>query len=164
VKKENELGSWEATLFSLLDGSWIPPFIKFRSPPPPKKIEPFSQEMHLKIMLLSRGLKLPNPKPCYRVSALYFFFLNRYHQWLSDIELIQISASSASYCRINPCCTAGRRIGVRNCHATRGHRKTTVFTSIVYGSECVFPEGWTLVKSDMERTAVLTIEKSDGEV
>jgi hypothetical protein len=29
--------------------------------------------------------------------------------------------------------TAGKRIGVRNCHATCGQQKTTIFASIVYG-------------------------------
>jgi hypothetical protein len=37
------------------------------------KNELFSQEMHLKIQLLSRGLKLSNSKPGCRVSALHFF-------------------------------------------------------------------------------------------
>jgi hypothetical protein len=37
------------------------------------KNEPFSQEMHLKIILSSRGLKLPNSKSGYGVSALHFF-------------------------------------------------------------------------------------------
>ncbi len=41
--------------------------------------------------------------------------------------------SLASFSRINPCFTAGKWIGVSDCHATRGHRKTTIFTSIVYG-------------------------------
>jgi hypothetical protein len=49
---------------------------------------------------------------------------NRYHRWLSDIELIQISAFSASYSWIIPCFAAGKRIYVRNCHATCGHWKT----------------------------------------
>jgi hypothetical protein len=40
---------------------------------------------------------------------------------------------SASHFRINPCFIALRRIGVWNCHATWRHRKTTIFTSIVYG-------------------------------
>jgi hypothetical protein len=39
----------------------------------PKENKPFSQEMHLKILLLSRGLKLSNSKPGSRVSALHFF-------------------------------------------------------------------------------------------
>jgi hypothetical protein len=56
----------------------------------------------------------------------------RYHQWLSDIELIQMSAFSASHTRINSCFTAGKRIGVQNCHATCGHGKMSIFTSIVY--------------------------------
>jgi hypothetical protein len=31
------------------------------------------------------------------------------------------------------CFTAGKQIGVRNCHATCGHWDTAIFTSIVYG-------------------------------
>jgi hypothetical protein len=39
----------------------------------PQKNEPFSQEMHLKMPPLSLDLKLANPKPVYRVSALHLF-------------------------------------------------------------------------------------------
>jgi hypothetical protein len=54
---------------------------------------------------------------------------------VSDIEIIQISAfSSASYSRINPsfnCWKANLEFKiVRNLR----HRKTTIFTSIVYGA------------------------------
>ncbi len=59
-------------------------------------------------------------------SQLFISLLNRYHQWLSAVELIQISVFSASYSRINPCFTAGKQIRVWNCHATRGHRKRTI--------------------------------------
>jgi hypothetical protein len=37
------------------------------------KSEPFSQEMHMKIKLLSQGLRWSNSKPGCRVSALHFF-------------------------------------------------------------------------------------------
>ncbi len=47
--------------------------------------------MHLKIVLLSRGLKLSNSKPGCR-AQLFTSFWNRYQQLLSDIELIQTSA------------------------------------------------------------------------
>jgi hypothetical protein len=33
---------------------------------------------------------------------------------------------------INPCFTAGNKLGVGNCHAAWQHQKTTVCTSIVY--------------------------------
>jgi hypothetical protein len=46
-----------------------------------------------------------------------------------------VSAFSSSFSRINPCFTAGKRIGVWNCHATYGHQKTTIFTTIVYERE-----------------------------
>ncbi len=42
--------------------------------------------------------------------------------------------SPASYSRIKPCFTAGKRIGVWNCHAACRRRKTTVFTTIVNAS------------------------------
>ncbi len=67
-------------------------------------------------------------------SQLFTFLWNRYHQWLSDIELIQISAFSASYSRISPRFTAGEQTGVWDCHETRGHQITTVFRFIVYGA------------------------------
>jgi hypothetical protein len=35
------------------------------------------------------------------------------------------------FSRINPRFTAGKRIGAWNRHATHGHKKTTIFTSIV---------------------------------
>ncbi len=66
-------------------------------------------------------------------SQLFTSLWNRYHQWLSGVEFIQISAFSASYSGIKPRSTAGKRIGVWNCHATCERRKTTTFTSIVYG-------------------------------
>ncbi len=87
--------------------------------------------MHLQITLLSRGLKLSNAKQGCRVSGLHFLW-NRYHQRHSDIELVQVSASFSLCSMNNPCFTAGKRIWVSNCHATREHWKTTVFTSIVY--------------------------------
>ncbi len=37
------------------------------------KNEPFSQEMRLKIQLLSRGFKLADYKPGWRVSAVHIF-------------------------------------------------------------------------------------------
>ncbi len=52
-----------------------------------------------------------------------------WHRAHSDMCLF-----SASYSRINPCFTARRRIWVWNCHGTREPRKTTIFTSIVYGN------------------------------
>ncbi len=40
----------------------------------------------------------------------------------------------SSYAIINPCFTAGKISGVGNCHAAWRHQKTTVCTSIVYGT------------------------------
>ncbi len=67
-------------------------------------------------------------------SHLFTSFWNRYHQWLSDIELIQRSALSASYPSVNPSFIAGKQSGVGNCHETGGHRKKAFFKSIVYDS------------------------------
>jgi hypothetical protein len=39
---------------------------------------------------------------------------------------------------MNTCFTAGKRFMVWNCHATCRHRKTTIFTSIVYGIKTLF--------------------------
>ncbi len=88
--------------------------------------------MQLRIPLLSQGLKLPNSKQDWRVSGFHFLW-NRYHQWLSDIELNQTVLFSTSYSRNNTWFTNGKRIGVWNCHATCGHRKTNILTSIVSG-------------------------------
>ncbi len=51
----------------------------------------------------------------------------------SDIKFIDKSAFSASYSKINPCSTAGKRIGVWTFHATCERQKITIFTDIVYG-------------------------------
>jgi hypothetical protein len=65
-------------------------------------------------------------------SQLFTSLWNGYHQWLSDIELNQMSDFSASCSTINPRFTAGKRIGVWICRSTWVHQKTTIFTSIVY--------------------------------
>jgi hypothetical protein len=75
---------------------------------------------------------MSNSKPGCAVSDLQLVW-NRYHQWLSDIELNQIRAFSASYLSINPRFTARKRMGFWNCHTTCWHRRTTIFTSRVYG-------------------------------
>ncbi len=69
------------------------------------------------------------------VESQFFTSLwNRYHQWLPDIGLNQISVFlPGSHFRIYLCFIVGKRIGVWNCQEARGHRKTTIFTAIVYG-------------------------------
>ncbi len=68
------------------------------------KTEPFSQDMQLKIALLSRGWKLSNSTPGCTIKSQFFTSLwNRLHQWPSGIELIWISTFSASHSRIYPC-------------------------------------------------------------
>ncbi len=90
--------------------------------------------MHLNIPLL-----MPEVWDCQilnQVVESQFFnsLWDRYHQWLYDTKLIQISAFSASYFRINPCFTAGRRIGVWIVTQLVATGKTTKFKSIVYGA------------------------------
>ncbi len=55
-------------------------------------------------------------------SQLVTSFWNRYYQWLSDIDLIYCNTSDNSY---NHGFTAGKRIGVWDCHATFGHQVDT---------------------------------------
>ncbi len=126
-KKSAQVESWEAKLVQYIALDSI-----FQNAPPEKK-EPLSQEMHLKIQLLSRGLKLSNSKPCCRVSALYFFILlmppmSFRHKAHSDKCFFKLFF----YSRINPCFTAWRQRGVWNCHETCKYRKPTIFISIVY--------------------------------
>jgi hypothetical protein len=98
---------------------------------------------------------MSNFKPDGRVSALYFFvrkwrnrvvYCNHFlpcsftlfseidttngFPTLSSFRSVLFSASDSS---INTRFTAGKPVGVWDCHASRGHQKTTIFTSIVYG-------------------------------
>ncbi len=88
--------------------------------------------MHLKIHAFKPGFENCQNLNQVVVSQFFTSLWNRCHQWFSDIELIHTSVFSASYPRINPRFTAGKRIGVLDFHATRGHWKTTIFTSIVF--------------------------------
>jgi hypothetical protein len=67
--------------------------------------------------------------------------------------------ASAFHSKINPCVTTRKRIGVWNCHATSGHRKTTVFTSVVYG----FTSLWNcwMLNVDDDTTACCCIMNND---
>jgi hypothetical protein len=69
-------------------------------------------------------------------SQLLSSLWNMYHRWRSDIELNQISVFSASYSRIKPGFTCGKRICVSNRHASYGHKKATFLKSIVYVHAC----------------------------
>jgi hypothetical protein len=84
--------------------------------------------MHLKKPLLSQlgVLKWSNSKPGCRVSALHF------NGFLTSSSLRKV-LFSASYSWINPRFTARKQFGVWNSHANRRHRKTTIFTPVVYG-------------------------------
>jgi hypothetical protein len=128
VKTEKKLASQEATLMPL-DRPWL--LLSENLDHHPPKNEPCCQEMHLKIPLSSRVWNCQILNQVVE-SQLLISSRNRNHHWLSDIKLIQMSAFSASYSRINLCFTVGKLVWVRNCHTARDHRKTTVFTSIVY--------------------------------
>ncbi len=49
-------------------------------------------------------------------------------------------ASLASYSTIYLCFPVGKQIGVRSCRATWGHRKSTIFSSVVHGSAVLLYE------------------------
>jgi hypothetical protein len=103
-----------------------------------QKKTPFSQEMHLKIPLLSQSLKFSNLEPGLE-SQPFTCLWNKYHQWLSDVQLIQmIGFSSFRYISEYTCFTAGKGIGVWGCHASHGHWKPIIVTSIVHRNEFVY--------------------------
>jgi hypothetical protein len=70
VETENKVGELRGDVVAIR--SVLTPSVRGSDHHPPKN-EPFSQEMHLKIPLLSRGLKMSNSKPGCIVSALHFF-------------------------------------------------------------------------------------------
>ncbi len=93
-RQKQKLASWEATL-APIDKSWLP-LPKPRCSPPKNK--QLSQEMHLKILHVSTGLKISGA-----VEKLLFSYLwNRYHQQISGIKLIQIGAISVLLCQHEP--------------------------------------------------------------
>ncbi len=76
----------------------------------------------------------PKMQYCQNVQKIVEFQLftslwNRYRHWLFDIELIDKCFCSDSHSRIHLCFTAGKRIGIWNCHATWRHRKMTISNS-----------------------------------
>jgi hypothetical protein len=89
--------------------------------------------MHLKIPLANRGLKLSKSKLGYRGSAHPFVeyippiaFWHRAHPDMCFSSLL--FQNWPIYCQ-----KPRKPIGVWNCRATSGHRKTTIFSSIVHG-------------------------------
>ncbi len=86
--------------------------------------------MHLKMPLSSR---VCNCQILNKVveSQLFTSLSNRYQQWLSGSDLIQMSAFSASYSRINPCFTAGRRIRASNLSRPRNKDNEDIFASVL---------------------------------
>ncbi len=84
---KKKLASWEATL-PPFDRSWLP--LSENPDVHPPKNEPLGQQMHLKILHFSSGLKMSGA-----VEKLLFTNLwNRYHQQIPGINLIQICAIS----------------------------------------------------------------------
>ncbi len=92
--------------------------------------------MHLKIpRSIRRGLEISNSKPGCRVSALHFFVT-----YISPMSFgIELNHISAFFKLIYSGLTLTKlvenywRTRVWKCHKTRGHQKTTIFTSVVYG-------------------------------
>ncbi len=90
--------------------------------------------MHLKIPLSSRGLKSSILNPV-EEPQLFSSSLTRFHQWLSDIELIQISAMCIFQLLIldKPSFhSLTTHLGLTLSPNLRTPKKTTIFTSIVY--------------------------------
>ncbi len=78
----------------------LTPFRKPQSPRSlPSETDPFSQEMHLKIPLLSLGVWNWLILNQATVFQLFISLWNRYRQSFADIKLIQIRAFPASYSR-----------------------------------------------------------------
>ncbi len=89
--------------------------------------------MHLKMQLLSQGLKLSNSKRGCRVSALSLFCEIDTTNGFLTLSSFRSVLFPASYSRIDPCFTVGKRIGVWDCRAISWvYWKMTIFTSIVY--------------------------------
>jgi hypothetical protein len=66
-------------------------------------------------------------------SQLFTSSWDKYHQWLSDIKIIRTSAFLSLLFQDKPLFTdCSKANGVWSCHATRGQRKMTMRTSIVY--------------------------------
>jgi hypothetical protein len=96
--------------------------------------------MHLKMLLLSWGLKLSNSKPCCEFSSSLHSFLKYLPPMVSWHQAQSVKCIFWVFCsKINPCFRAGEQIGVWKCHVISRHLKTTIFTSIVFG---VTKEDW----------------------
>ncbi len=93
-RQNKKLACWEATL-APFDRPWLPHFSENPDVHLPKN-EPLSQEMHLKILHFSSGLKYF--RGC-REAAIHLFVKNRYHQQIPGIKLIQIGAISILLCQ-----------------------------------------------------------------
>jgi hypothetical protein len=75
-----------------------------------------------------------------RVESQLFTFCEMqttYPQWFPDIEFNQKSALPDTYFKIWPVWLLEGEWGIWNCHASRGHQKTIIFTSLVYGPEFI---------------------------
>jgi hypothetical protein len=134
--------TWEATLMPL-DRSWLSLSVRNPRSSPPEN-DPFSQEMHLKILLLSRGLKLSNYKPGCRVSALHFFCeIDNTNDFLT-LSSISLVLFSASYSMINAFFfTAMKRILVWVYHCLRLSKKSPgLAVNLKRGKRCLSLGRW----------------------
>ncbi len=61
----------------------------------PQKNEPLSQEMHLKVLHFSSGLKMSEAEE----KLLFTYLWNRYHQQIPGIKLIQTGAIPILLCQ-----------------------------------------------------------------
>ncbi len=93
---KKKLPSWKATL-APFDRSWL--HLSEKPDVHPQKNKPLGQEMHLKIVRLSSGLKMSGALE----KLLFTYLWNRYNQQIPGINLIQVGAN-----RQHPCFTAGR--------------------------------------------------------
>jgi hypothetical protein len=121
----------EATLM-LLDRSWS--LCKENPNHHPQKTNRSARRCISKVPLLSWSLKLSNPKPGCRISALCFRVkkippLASWHQDHS-VECFFLLLIP----KLTPVFLCWKAVGVGDCHATLGHRKTIIFTSIAHAS------------------------------
>ncbi len=134
-RQKKNLASWEATL-ALFHTSWlllsenpnVHPKNKKRTAKPG---DAFEKNCILAVVWKCQGLYRSCSSLVCETSATNRFLAS------SRFRYVQFPSSYAS---INRCFTAGKIPGVGNCHAAWPHQKTTVCTSIVYGTKSLW--GW----------------------
>ncbi len=95
MQTTKKLPSWEVAL-APFDRSWLP--LSENPDVHPQKNEPLNQEMHLKMLHFSSGLKMSGAEE----KLLFTYLWNRYHQQIPRINLIQIGAITILLCRHSP--------------------------------------------------------------